>query len=199
MNVQFSARIRRSLMLSGATAVLAVSSLTAQAGAAQAATGPQARAAAVVGAVSTAGAATPDLGPAQVLDTTDVAFSPSSRGGAAASARVIHCEMVFIGANHGAPHHSGHVPGTVNVRVRVTCTDPLRMIRGRIGLFSNHGSKIKAYGSVGRASAKGNAALVCRSGYYQGESIAQLTAPPGYTPHIVNVGAKTARVHLTRC
>lgn len=154
---------------------------------------------AVVGTVSTAGAATPGLGPARVLGKAELAFSPSPHGEATASARVIHCEMVFIGANHGAPHHSGHVPGTVNVRVRVTCTKPMRMIRGKIGLFSNHGSKIKAYGSVGRATAKGNAALVCRTGYYQGESAAQLTAPPGYTPHTANMSAKTAKVHLTRC
>lgn len=107
--------------------------------------------------------------------------------------------MVFIGANHGAPHHSGHVPGTVNVRVRVTCSQPIRMIRGKIGLFSNHGSKINAYGSVGRATARGNAALVCRTGYYQGESAARLTAPPGYTPPTANISAKTAKVHLTKC
>ncbi|MFI1302819.1 hypothetical protein [Streptomyces sioyaensis] len=154
---------------------------------------------AVVGTVSTAGAATPGPGPARVLGKSELAFYPSAHGKATASSRVIHCEMVFIGANHGAPHHSGHVPGTVNVRVRVTCTKPVRMIRAKIGLFSNHGSKIKAYGSVGRAAAKGNAALVCRTGYYQGESAAQITAPPGYTPHTANMGAKTSKVHLTRC
>jgi hypothetical protein len=143
-------------------------------------------------------AAAPGLGSGRVLGKTELVFSPS-HGEATAAARVIHCEMVFIGANHGAPHHSGHVPGTVNVRVRVTCTQPIRMIRGKIGLFSNHGSKIKAYGSVGRATAKGNAALVCRTGYYQGESAAQLTAPPGYSPPTVNIGAKTAKVHLTKC
>lgn len=154
---------------------------------------------AAVAAVSTAGAATPGPGPARVLGKAQLAFYPSHHGGAAASARVIRCEMVFIGANHGAPHHSGHVPGTVNVRVRVTCTQPVRMIRAKIGLFSNHGSKINAYGSVGRAAARGNAALVCRTGYYQGESVAQVTAPPGYTPPTANMAAKTAKVHLTRC
>ncbi|MFD8386092.1 hypothetical protein ACFV2X_47620 [Streptomyces sp. NPDC059679] len=94
------------------------------------------------------------------------------------------------------------MPGTVNVRVRVTCTKPVRMIRGKIGLFSNHGSKIKAYVSVGRAAAKGNAALVCRAGYYEGESATPGTAPPGctpHTPHTANMGAKTAKVHLTKC
>ncbi|MCO6004913.1 hypothetical protein NE236_07960 [Actinoallomurus purpureus] len=145
-------------------------------------------------------AAAPGLGSAVVLGKTEIVFSStSSHTDKALAARVIHCEMVFIGANHGAPHHSGHVPGTVNVRVRVTCTKPIRMIRGKIGLFSSHGSKIKAYSSVGRATAKGNAALVCRTGYYQGESAAQLTAPPGYSPPTVNIGAKTAKVHLKKC
>jgi hypothetical protein len=144
--------------------------------------------------------AAPGLGSAAVVGDTEVVFSStSSDTDKALAVRRIICEMVFIGANHGAPHHSGHVPGTVNVRVRVTCSQPIRMIRGKIGLFSNHGSKINAYGSVGRATARGNAALVCRTGYYQGESAAQLIAPPGYTPPTANIGAKTARVHLTRC
>ncbi|MBZ4323639.1 hypothetical protein [Streptomyces huiliensis] len=160
---------------------------------------------AVAGGVSTAGAATPGPDSERVLAKTEYTFHPAGQGkgqdkkAAAASRRVIRCEMVFVGANHGAPHHSGHVPGTVNVRVRVTCTQPVRLIKGKVGLFSNHGSKIKEYGSTGRAAAKGNAALVCRSGYYQGESAAKIVAPVGYNPPTANMAAKTAKVHLTRC
>ncbi|MER5780775.1 hypothetical protein ABT104_03465 [Streptomyces mobaraensis] len=155
---------------------------------------------AVVGGVSTAGAATPGPGSDQVLAKTEYTFHPTGQDrSVAASRRVIHCEMVFVGANHGAPHHSGHVPGTVNVRVRVTCTQPVRLIKGKVGLFSNHGSKIKEYGSTGRAAAKGNAALVCRTGYYQGESAATIVAPVGYNPPTANMAARTAKVHLTKC
>ncbi|WP_433174197.1 hypothetical protein [Actinoallomurus sp. CA-150999] len=178
---------------------MAAVTVVSGAGVASAATSTAGAAAPAASARSVSAAAAPGLGSATVLGKTEFVFSPSSRGEATARARVIHCEMVFVGANHGAPHHSGHVPGTVNVRVRVTCTQAIRMIRGKIGLFSNHGSKINAYGSTGRASAKGNAALVCRTGYYQGESAAQLIAPPGYSPPTVNLGAKTAKVHLKKC
>lgn len=159
-----------------------------------------------VGAVSTASAASAAsaagavTGREQVIGRSEFSFHPTAqKGESAAKARVINCEMVFIGANHGAPHHSGHVPGTVNVRVRVTCTQAVRTISGKIGLFSTHGSKINAYGSTGKATARGNAALVCRTGYYQGESAATLRAPAGYSPPTVNMSAKTAKVHLTRC
>jgi len=160
--------------------------------------GAVAAAAVIVGAgtVTTAAAAP---GTEQVLGRSELSFAPAHLSDSAARARVITCEMVFIGANHGAPHHSGHVPGTVNVRVRVTCSQPVRMIRAKIGLFSNHGSKINPYNSVGKATARGNAALVCRSGSYQGESVATVTAPAGYSPPSATMRAKTAKVHLTRC
>lgn len=110
----------------------------------------------------------------------------------------IRCEMVFIGANGGAPHHSGHVPGTVNVRVRVTCDKPIARIKATIALFSTTGSKINPYGSVGRATARGNAALVCETGDYQGVSEATLTAPPGYSPHTAKIHDSTPRVHIDK-
>jgi hypothetical protein len=115
------------------------------------------------------------------------------------AARRITCEMVFIGANGGVPHHSGHVPGTINVRVRVTCDAPISTIRGKIGLFSTSGTKINPYGSAGRAAARGNAALVCRPGYYVGASTATLVAPPGYSPPTATLASHTAEVHITRC
>lgn len=112
--------------------------------------------------------------------------------------RVIHCEIRFIGAHGGIPHKSGHVPGTINVRTGVTCTQPIRMIRGKVGLFSNRGSKIRAFGSTGARTAKGNAALVCRTGRYHGEAVATLYAPPGYSPRVVKVGKRTRTVSI-RC
>ncbi|WP_242910760.1 hypothetical protein [Actinomadura terrae] len=119
-----------------------------------------------------------------------------STGATARGARVIHCEVRFIGAHGGIPHKSGHVHGTINVRTGVTCSQPLRMIRGKVGLFSNRGTKIKAFGSTGRRTAKGNAALVCRTGKYHGEVVATLYAPPGYTPRVATVAKKTPTVSI---
>lgn len=116
--------------------------------------------------------------------------SPSSK---------IRCEMVFIGLNGGVPHHSGHVPGTINVRVRVTCSKPVVSIKGRIGLTSDNGVKINLYGSEGRRTAKGNAALVCHPGYYVGVSSAKITAPPGYSPPTATLTDQTAEVHIKKC
>ena len=118
---------------------------------------------------------------------------------AASTAAKVECVMVFIGANGGAPHHSGHVPGTINVRVRVTCTRSVARIKGKIGLFSDSGTKINPYGSTGKATARGNAALKCTPGYYLGTSSATVTAPPGYSPHTATLTDQTAEVHITRC
>ncbi|MQY04808.1 hypothetical protein [Actinomadura macrotermitis] len=149
----------------------------------------------VVGTMGAAEAATP-AGPT-VLAKYNVDFTTGATTGAAAQrVRVIHCEVRFIGDHGGIPHKSGHVHGTINVRTGVTCTQPLRMIRGKVGLFSNRGTKIKAFGSTGSRTAKGNAALVCRTGRYHGEVAATLYAPPGYTPPVATVGKKTRTVSI---
>ena len=102
---------------------------------------------------------------------------------------VIKCNMVFQGANGGLPHHSGHFPGSINVRVRVTCTEPVTSITGYVVLFqiSNKGKILRRtaaqkYASTGRAAASGNAALSCKAGYYEGDSVALVPFPPGYKP-----------------
>jgi hypothetical protein len=104
-------------------------------------------------------------------------------------ASVITCTMVYQGANGGLPHPSGHFPGSVNVRVRVTCDKPVTSILGYVVLFqiSNKGKILRRtsaqkYDSTGRAAANGNAALGCKAGYYEGDSAALVTFPPGYTP-----------------
>ncbi|MCP2341409.1 hypothetical protein [Actinomadura rupiterrae] len=145
----------------------------------------------VAGNMATAEAATP--AGSTVLGKANVDFSTRSL---ARGTRVIHCEIRFIGDHGGIPHKSGHVHGTINVRTGVTCTQPLRMIRGKVGLFSNRGSKIKAFGSTGARTAKGNAALVCRTGRYHGEAVATLYAPAGYSPSVATVGKRTATVSI---
>ncbi|MFA1546459.1 hypothetical protein [Actinomadura chokoriensis] len=171
-----AAGLKRKLVAVGAVTVMAV-------------VGNAATAAARAGADAVTTARPP------VPAKSKVDFSAHSKTHAA---RVIHCEIRFIGAHGGIPHKSGHVHGTVNVRTGVTCTQPIRMIRGKVGLFSNHGSKIKAFGSTGARTAKGNAALVCRTGRYHGEAVATLYAPAGYSPRVVNVGKKTPTVSI-RC
>ncbi|QKW39948.1 hypothetical protein HUT06_42850 [Actinomadura sp. NAK00032] len=149
---------------------------------------------AVMGVAGNAAVAEAAATPADpVPGKSSVDFSTHSK---AQSARVIHCEIRFIGAHGGIPHKSGHVHGTINVRTGVTCSQPIRMIRGKVGLFSNRGSKIKAFGSTGARTAKGNAALVCRTGRYHGEAVATLYAPPGYSPRVVTVGKKTPTVSI---
>jgi hypothetical protein len=140
-----------------------------------------------------ANAATPSTSaPAATVSVASVALT------ARPAARIV-CEMVFIGANGGTPHHSGHVPGTVNVRVRVTCSAPVARIKATVALFSTTGSKINPYGSTGVATARGNAALVCRVGDYQGVSEATITAPPGFSPPSATITDSTARVHIGSC
>ncbi|WP_218827040.1 hypothetical protein [Actinomadura meyerae] len=146
----------------------------------------------VAGFATTADAAAAPVRP-PVPKKSKVDFSTHSK---AYGRRVIHCEIRFIGAHGGIPHKSGHVHGTINVRTGVTCSQPIRMIRGKVGLFSNRGSKIKAFGSTGARTAKGNAALVCRTGRYHGEAVATLYAPPGYSPRTVTVGKKTPTVSI---
>ncbi|GAA1842832.1 hypothetical protein GCM10009736_05840 [Actinomadura bangladeshensis] len=150
---------------------------------------------AVMGVVGNAATAEATVTPVRppVPAASNVDFSSHSK---VFGRRVIHCEIRFIGAHGGIPHKSGHVHGTVNVRTGVTCTQPLRMIRGKVGLFSNHGSKIRRFGSTGARTAKGNAALVCRTGRYHGEAVATLYAPPGYSPRVATVGKRTPTVSI---
>jgi hypothetical protein len=119
---------------------------------------------------------------------------------------VIICHMVFQGANGGLPHHSGHFPGSINVRVRVTCTKPVASILGFVVLFqiSSKGKILRRtpprkYDSIGRGAANGNAALSCKPGFYEGESVALVTFPPGYTPHQGLLRDFTGVARITKC
>lgn len=156
-------------------------------------------AAATIAAAATAPAAGAATAARTARSAAPVTVVTLSAVGTSTILKKIKCEMVFIGEHGGVPHHSGHVPGTVNVRVRVTCSRPIARIKGKIGLFSDNGSKINNYGSVGSAKARGNAALKCSPGYYVGESSATLTAPPGYTPHTATLTDQTAEVHIKKC
>jgi hypothetical protein len=181
-------RLRRGVMPRLAACAVA---LAAAAAVAATVTAP-ANAAVTVRAVPSAVTA-PALGHTTPGGVTELSFIKGS-------ARVtIECKMVFIGDDGGVPHHSGHVPGTINVRVRVTCTAPVARIKGKIGLFSSTGSKIKNYGSVGVRTARGNAALVCTPGFYVGSSSATVTAPPGFSPHTATLTDQTKEVHIKKC
>jgi hypothetical protein len=114
--------------------------------------------------------------------------------------------MVFQGANDGLPHRSGHFPGAINVRVRVTCTKPVTSILGYVSLFqlSNRGEILRrtpprAYESTGRAAASGNAALGCEPGYYEGESVARVTFPPGFSPRTAQLHSYTNVARIKDC
>jgi hypothetical protein len=114
--------------------------------------------------------------------------------------------MVFQGANDGLPHRSGHFPGAINVRVCVTCTKPVTSILGYVSLFqlSNRGEILRrtpprAYESTGRAAASGNAALGCEPGYYEGESVARVTFPPGFSPRTAQLHSYTNVARIKNC
>lgn len=134
--------------------------------------------------------------------TPDITATTSRAGGTA-----ITCRMVYQGANGGLPHHSGHYPGSINVRVRVTCTKPVAGILGYVVLFqiSNKGkilrrtSPQKYSAPPGKSAASGNAALVCKPGYYEGDSVATVTFPPGYAPHTGLLRDYTNVAHIAKC
>ena len=121
----------------------------------------------------------------------------------------IVCKISFRGANGGVPHHSGHFPGSVNVRVGVTCLpDPVTAIQGVVGLFQVKIKKgkleilrkrLSKYGSRDSRTAKGNAALICKPGYYEGDSVAIVTFPPGYQPHKGVLSDHTRVVRISKC
>jgi hypothetical protein len=163
-------------------------------------------AAATIPAANAAGASRPaaaasatPAGPAQSAENI-TGLVATHRGS------VIKCNMVYQGANGGLPHHSGHFPGSINVRVRVTCTDPVTSIVGYVVLFqiSNKGKILRRtspqkYSSIGRAAANGNAALVCKPGYYEGDSVALVTFPPGYTPSSGLLRDYTNVARISKC
>jgi hypothetical protein len=163
-------------------------------------------------------AATVPTADAAATSRTGVAVAAMPHGPARASANItsvvathrdsaISCEMVFQGANGGLPHVSGHFPGSVNVRVRVTCLpDPVESIEGYVVLFqiSNKGKILRRtppqkYGSTASRTANGNAALVCKEGYYEGESVALVTFPPGYSPHVGLLRDYTSVARIAKC
>ncbi len=82
------------------------------------------------------------------------------------------------------PHKSTHVPGTINVIVNVTCTGPVTQITIRCGFYYNgaltYVGPSKSFS--GRATASTNAAVPCKSGYYQGYISYSVKFPPGYEP-----------------
>lgn len=82
------------------------------------------------------------------------------------------------------PHKSTHVPGTINVIVNVTCTEPVTQITIRGGFYYNgaltYVGPSKSFS--GKATASTNAAVPCKSGYYQGYISYSVKFPPGYEP-----------------
>lgn len=144
--------------------------------------------------------AAPVMAPAQASGPASI-NKVSVRQGAS----VIRCEMVYQGLTKG-PHNSGHQPGSVNVRVRVTCDKPVASIQGGLALFqiSSKGkilrrTPLRKYASTGRASANTNAALICKPGYYEGDSAAKIVAPPRYVPHTALLRDHSPVVRIAKC
>lgn len=152
-------------------------------------------------AASRPGVVVPATAHGQARSTTDITGVNARH-----QASTITCHMVFQGANGGLPHHSGHFPGSINVRVRVTCSQPVASILGYVVLFqiSKKGKILRRtpprkYDSTGRGAANGNAALGCKPGYYEGESVALVKFPPGYTPPTGLLRDHTGVARITKC
>lgn len=81
------------------------------------------------------------------------------------------------------PHSSSHVPGTVNVVARWTCTAPVTSLEISVQLFLN-GVEVAsgANDNAGQAFLQANAATTCVPGEYSGTASGTVVFPPGFEP-----------------
>lgn len=140
---------------------------------------------------TSAAASAPEIDRNAVVTITSTA--PGTDG--AGTQQVISCSI----ATHN-PHHSSHVPGTINVVSQVTCTAPVASITGTVALFRDI-TTLAATGSgsnAGMAFLQMNAATsTCVSGLYDAFGSATIVFPPGFNPPSGQIGAWSNLVSLT--
>jgi len=140
--------------------------------------------AATSGATTSVAPTTASVAPVAVAPGSPAAFNQvmavkSRPGGRATAADTIVCTPTVQN-----PHKSTHVPGTVNVVVTLSCTQPVPGINIRAALYLN-GLLVKDSGQKtvnNSAFAQHNAAVPCQSGTYQGWMSYGVLFPPGYVP-----------------
>jgi hypothetical protein len=95
------------------------------------------------------------------------------------------------------PHGSTHFPGTVNVIGWIQCNRSVERIEMTLGLALN-GVELKSatFANSGSAYLKGNVAVPCVSGTYNGAAVAKVTFPPGSLPRIGNGHAGSGNVDI---
>lgn len=140
---------------------------------------------------ATAAAATvPELDRGAVVTITSTAPGTDAAG----TQQVITCTI----ATHN-PHHSSHVPGTINVVSQVSCSAPVASINGGVALWRNVTTLAATGGNsnVLSASLQMNAATPCVSGSYDAFGTAVIVFPAGFQPPTGEVGAWSNVVNLT--
>jgi hypothetical protein len=81
------------------------------------------------------------------------------------------------------PHHSGHVPGTVNFTANVKCTSAVTSLHNTYTLsFNGLPDKSKSNSNAGAASLSSNLSDTCSNGSWQGSVEGTVVFPPGYVP-----------------
>ncbi len=96
------------------------------------------------------------------------------------------------------PHKSTHFPGTANVIAWIQCNHPVDRIEMTLGLaFNGVESKNVTFDNSGSTYLKGNVAVPCVSGTYNGAAAAAITFPPGSFPRIGNGNAGSGNVDIT--
>jgi hypothetical protein len=103
-------------------------------------------------------------------------------------------------------HKSSHVPGTVNVIVKVNCTAPVAEIFVTAGLEHWNGAAWELVSTsgpsdVGESSGLSeNAATTCRTGWWIGWISYEVVFPPGFAPPDGgSQGTVGKQVHIKKC
>lgn len=131
--------------------------------------------------ISTASAAAPATSSSVVITAKRAPVSPGTVT-PQVSSQTITCTILS-----NRPHWSGHVPGTINSEVTVTCTAPVARIVGVLSLYKNNAYVSGSGGSMDRYGT--NSGIIyapavngCGPGTYHSAGIVSIYWPAGFTP-----------------
>jgi hypothetical protein len=108
-------------------------------------------------------------------------------------------QVITCTAKANYPHHSTHVPSTVNATGSITCTAPVASITMTMYLYwSGYIQNSATCRSVGKSSVSCNVAAPCSTGGWQVSEIGEIYFPPGYEPSPQSVSA-SQEADVTSC
>jgi hypothetical protein len=161
-------------------------------------------ASAVASPTTTAAPSVPSAGANVLVDpVTDLGAAPLSRGRAPASMSAAAAgDPIVCTPNVQDPHPSSHVPGTVNVVVTVSCTEPVAQIRVEAALYLQNPtdqmwylqstSDVATFNDT--VAAQNNAAAPCQDGNWAGWMWFSVTFYDGYTGQSQGFGPRTTTI-----